>query len=66
MTEQAFTHHRPAALALLQTFQNLSHKEAGFLGNLCVARVITDRQRDWLARLLKRNGLPPLVAGEGP
>lgn len=65
MTDQPFPHHRPAALALLQTCPGLSHKEAGFAGNLCVARAVSDRQRDWLVKLLKRNGLPPLGAGEG-
>ena len=65
MTEQAFPHHRPAALTLLSQCPELSHKAAGFLGNVCVATTLTDRQRDWLLKLLDRNGLPPLAEEGG-
>lgn len=61
MTKPPFDHHRQAALALLNQCLKLSHKEAGFLGNVCVADAVSDRQRDWLAKLLKRYGLPPLA-----
>jgi hypothetical protein len=64
MTECPFTHHRQAALALLSERPDLPHKTAGFLGHVCVAPVLSERQRDWLMKLLDRNGLPPL-AGEG-
>ena len=63
MTERAFPHHRQAALALLSKCPDLPHKAAGFLGHVCVAPVLSDRQRDWLGKLLDRNGLPPLAAG---
>lgn len=64
MIDRPFTHHRSAALALLNAAPDLSHKAAGFLGHVCVAIVLSDRQRDWLTKLLGRYGLPPL-AGEG-
>ncbi len=63
MTERPFLHHRPAALALLSQCPALPHKAAGFLGHVCVAGTLTDRQRAWLAKLLDRANLPPLVDG---
>lgn len=63
MTEGPFTHHRAAALCLLQLLPDLPHKTAGFLGHVCVAAVLSDRQRDWLIKLLKRYGLPTLADG---
>lgn len=63
MTERPFPDHRTAALALLSECPALSHKAAGFLGHVCVAPVMSDRQRDWLLKLLDRNGLPPLAEG---
>jgi hypothetical protein len=61
MTDRCFPNHRDAALALLSAASDLSHKAAGFLGHVCVATVLSDRQRDWLTKLLDRYGLPPLV-----
>jgi hypothetical protein len=58
-----FANHRQAALALLSKAPTLSHKAAGFLGHVCVAESLTDRQHQWLAVLLKQFGLPPLAAG---
>lgn len=63
MIERPFTHHRPAALALLSLCPDLPHKTAGFLGHVCVAVILSDRQRDWLMKLLERAGLPPLAEG---
>lgn len=63
MTERAFPHHRQAALALLSECPNMPHKAAGFLGHVAVAPVLSDRQRDWLVKLLHRNGLPPMAEG---
>jgi len=63
MTERAFSHHRQAALALLSHHPDLSHKEAGFLGHVCVASALSERQRDWLEKLLARRGLPALADG---
>ena len=59
----SFPSPRDAALALLTERPSLSHKEGGFLGHVCVAPTISPRQRDWLTKLLERNGLPPLSNG---
>lgn len=61
MSGPAFQHHRQAALALLSQCADLQHKTAGFLGHVCVAPALSDKQRDWLEKLLDRNGLPPLA-----
>lgn len=63
MTERPFENHRQAALALLTACPQLPHKAAGFLGNVCVAHALTDRQRDWLVKLLAKYRLPPLADG---
>ena len=64
MTDLPFDHHRQAALSLLNQCTNLSHKEAGFLGHVCVAEVLSDLQRNWLSKLLARYGLPHLSEGD--
>ena len=64
MTKPPFPPHRPAALALLSERPDLSHKEAGFLGHVCVAPGLSVKQRDWLAKLLDRHGQPPLAEGD--
>ena len=61
MRANPFQHHRQAAVALLQARDDIPHKAAGFLGHVCVAPEISERQRGWLVKLLARNGLPPLV-----
>lgn len=63
MDSKPFPHHRPAALALLTKCPDLSHKEAGFLGHMCVAVTPSEKQLAWLAKLLDRKGLPPLKVG---
>ena len=63
MTELPFLHHRQAGIALLNQCSNLSHKEAGFCGHVCVANALSDRQRSWLYKLLERHGLPSLAEG---
>lgn len=64
MTKAPFPHHRPAALALLETaWASLTHKEAGFLGHVCIAADLSERQGAWLAKLLARFGLPILSIG---
>lgn len=63
MIKPAFSHHRAAALALLNECPELAHKAAGFLGHVCVAPVLTDKQRAWLVTLLERHGQPPLALG---
>lgn len=55
--------HRQAALSLLCKCTDLSHKEAGFLGNVSVAGKLSSKQREWLARLLERHGLPQVTEG---
>ena len=57
-----FADHRKAALALLNDRPALSHKEAGFLGHVCVAPVLSDKQRDWLVKLLARDEMPALAS----
>lgn len=58
---QPFTHHREAALAILSACPDLTHKAAGFLGHVCVEPALSERQRDWLVKLLDRSRLPPLA-----
>lgn len=64
MTEHFYPNHRTAALALLTQCTDLPHKTAGFLGHVCVAPELSTKQRDWLVKLLERQGLPPLAGGE--
>jgi hypothetical protein len=58
-----FADHRKAALALLHDRPTLSHKEAGFLGHVCVAPILSDKQRDWLVKLLARYDMAALTSG---
>lgn len=60
-------HHptaRSAALDLLNNCTDLTFKEGGFLGHCAVVDEVTERQRDWLVKLLDRKGRPPLREGE--
>ena len=66
MTEHPFTHHRQAALALRSECPGLPHKAAGFLGHVCVAPVFSDKQFQWLAKLLDKHGLPENVGENAP
>ena len=64
MTERPFPDHRAAALALLNGNYRLNRKAGQFLGQLAVDPTpMSDRQRDWLAKLLAKHGLPPLAPG---
>ena len=55
---------RSAALALLNGGNRLSRKAGSFLGQLVVDEMpLSDKQADWLATLLDRAGLPPLLNG---
>ena len=49
--------HRQAALRLLNDFKDLNHREAGFLGHVCVAGTLSERQAAWLDKILERRGL---------
>jgi hypothetical protein len=65
MTEQPFTQHRAAALALLNSGMVLTRKAGSFLGQLVAdATPMTAAQRDWLAKLLDRASLPTLADGD--
>lgn len=67
MTEPPFQNHRPAALALLNDNSRLSRKAGQFLGQLAVDPTpMSEAQADWLAKLLDRNGLPPLAVEGTP
>ena len=63
MTERSYPPHRDAALALLIERPGLSHKEAGFLGHVAVAVMLSGKQHQWLVKLLSRHGLQPLADG---
>lgn len=64
MTDGPFPNHRLAALALLNRDQRLSRKVGGFLGQIAAdPSPLTDKQADWLTKLLDRAGLPPLAVG---
>ena len=65
MIEAPFLHHRLTALCLLNKLPELQHNEAGFLGHVCVAPDLSDKQRAWLRKLLERHGLPRLAGGSG-
>lgn len=62
MTDAPYS-HRQAALDLLIKYPDLPHKTAGFLGHVCVALTLSDRQRAWLVKLLAQYGLPSLEGG---
>ena len=65
MTDKFFPNHRLAALTLLNLSQSLSRKAGQFLGQLAVDHSpISERQLEWLAKLLDRAGLPPLTVGD--
>ena len=67
MTEQPFTNHRQAALALLNGNHRLSRKAGQFLGQLAVdSSRMSEAQADWLIKLLDRAGLSPLAEGGAP
>lgn len=56
----AFPTPRAAALDLLNHCPDLTFKEGGFLGHCAVTDAITERQRDWLVKILQRKGRPSL------
>lgn len=59
-----FTNHRDAALALLNGNYRLSRKAGQFLGQLAVDPTpMSEAQAGWLAKLLNRAELPPMVTG---
>lgn len=57
-----FPDHMQAALALLNGNHRLTRKAGQFLGQLAVDHSpISERQHDWLAKLLDKHRLPPLA-----
>ncbi len=59
-----FPSQRDAALDLLSKGERLTRKAGSFLGQLAVDPTpMSPAQRDWLATLLSRAGLPPLADG---
>jgi hypothetical protein len=65
MSTDTFAAQRAAALLLLNEPEaRLTRKAGSFLGQLAVdPQPMTARQKEWLASLLDRAGLPPLVEG---
>ncbi len=64
MTDKPFTNHRQAALALLNGDHRLSRKAGQFLGQLAVDPTpMSEAQAAWLAKLLDRANLPPMLEG---
>lgn len=62
MTKRAFPNQREAALALLNGGYRLTRKAGQFLGQIAVDPTpMSEKQRDWLAKLLERFELPPLT-----
>lgn len=62
MKPEPFSTQRDAALALLNTGCKLTRKAGAFAGQTCVDPTpLSEKQRDWLATLLDRAGLPPLA-----
>lgn len=65
MAEEPFEDHRQAALVLLNGQSRLTLKAGRFLGQLAVDKSpMSEKQADWLNRLLSRARLPPLAGTE--
>ena len=62
MTAKPFPDHRAAALALLNGGHRMTRGAGSFLGQLAVdPSPLTQKQSNWLAKLLDRAKLPPLT-----
>lgn len=63
-SNEAFTDHRLAALAILNSGGRQTRKAGQFLGQLVFDPTpMTPSQSEWLAKMLKRGDLPPFVGG---
>jgi len=62
-----FINHRDAALAMLNGDYRLTRAAGSFLGQLAVDPTpMSEKQANWLAKLLEKRGLPPLrETGDG-
>jgi len=61
----AFPSPRDAALALLNADGPQTRKAGSFLGQLAVDPTpMTERQAEWLEKLLVKAGLPPIAEAE--
>lgn len=59
-----FTDHRAACLAVLNSGMPLTRKAGQFLGGESASDTpLSEKQSEWLAKLLERAGLPPLADG---
>lgn len=59
-----FTDHRDACLAVLNSGIMLTRKAGQFLGGEYASETsLSEKQREWLGKLLERAGLPPLADG---
>lgn len=64
MTTETFQSHRDAALAVLNSGVGLSRQAGSFLGQLAVDPMpMSDKQANWLDKLLERAGLPHFDGG---
>ena len=64
MIEHPYANPAAAALALLIKNERLTRRSGSFLGQLIADPApMSPAQRDWLATLLARAGLPPVEGG---
>jgi hypothetical protein len=62
--DSAFTNHRQACFAVLNSGLALNRREGQFLGGeACNDKPMSEKQTAWLAKLLDRAGLPSLAEG---
>ena len=60
-----FQNQRAVALALLSGEARITRKGGSFLGQLAVdSTPMSEAQENWLATLLDKAGLPPLIGGD--
>lgn len=63
-SDEPFSDHRDAALALLNGRYRLTQRAGRFLGQLAVdPSQMSKKQAGWLENLLDRAGLPPMTKG---
>lgn len=55
----AFTSHKAACLALLNSGADLNRKTGQFLGGSMFDEALSEKQAKWLSDLLRKHELPP-------